>query len=352
VSDRHVTFAWLDGDESPEPGTWLSQVHEVPFGATAVIASWQAGTPSGSWIEVAARGRATGADWSDWLALAVWASGDETVRPTSVAGQAAEGVRVDTDEVRIDPDAAWAQVQARVQLHGAQPPHLHRLGLMTSRLPGAVGPVSKPVLGRAVEIDVPAYSQMVHRGRHPEYGGGGQAWCSPTSVSMVLDHFGALPPADDYTWVDAGPERFVPHVARRCYDHAYQGTGNWSFNVAYAAERGLTAFATRLRSLAEAELLVAAGVPLIVSASFTADELTGAGYGTSGHLLTIVGFTEAGDPVVNDPASHELADNAQVRTTYDRAQFERVWLTGSGGLTYVLHRPDLQLPAPPAEANW
>jgi len=206
-------------------------------------------------------------------------------------------------------------------------------------------------LQRAVDIDVPAYSQMVHRDRRGDHGSG-SGWCSPTSVSMVLDHFGALPSPAAYAWVDAGPDRFVPHVARRCYDRAYAGTGNWSFNVAYAASQGLAAFATRLRSLAEAELFLAAGIPLIVSATFTTDQLSGAGYGTQGHLLTIVGFTSSGDPVVNDPASHEVADNAQVRITYDRAQFERAWLTGSGGLTYVLHRPDMALPPSPAEANW
>ena len=62
-------------------------------------------------------------------------------------------------------------------------------------------------------------------------------------------------------------------MARRTYDASYEGTGNWPFNTAYAASRGLHAFVTRLRSLAEAETLVAAGIPVIASVSFSAGAL-------------------------------------------------------------------------------
>jgi hypothetical protein len=358
MSARHVTFGWLEAaDNTSWSGltrTWTSRVRTVPFGATAVVASWHADTPGGSWLEVAVQGRVGDGDWSQWLVLARWADSDDTLSPTSVPGQKLEEVLVDADEVRIDAASAWTEVRARVVLHraadSAPVPTLHRIGLLTSRVPDEAGPCAPGQLA-AMQIDVPAHSQQLHRDRYPQYGGG-QAWCSPTSVSMVLEHFGALPSPVDYGWVDNGPDRFVPHVARRCFDEAYGGTGNWSFNVAYAASQGLNAFVTRLRSLVEAEQLVAAGIPLVLSVSFAAGELSGAGYSTAGHLLTVVGFTADGDPVVNDPASHELADNAQVRTTYDRCELERAWLRGSGGITYVLHPPGLPLPPAPAEANW
>jgi hypothetical protein len=359
VSSRHVTFAWLAADDigSWRGGarTWTSRMRQAPFGATSVVASWHATTPPGSWIEVAVRGRAEDPAWGPWFALGVWASSDETVAPTTVAGQEADGVQVCADEVRLDAGSAWHEVQARVILRhedSAAQPVLHRLGLLTSRVPAEPGEPSAPVLGRAVAIDVPTYSQAVHRDTYREYGGGGQAWCSPTSVSMVLDHFGRLPSPRAYAWVGEGPDRFVPHGARRTFDHGYGGTGNWSFNVAYANDQGLDAFVTRLRSMAEAELFVEAGIPLVLSATFEAEELTGAGYSTRGHLLTLVGFTAHGDPVVNDPASHEVPDNAEVRTTYDRSQLERAWLRGSGGVVYVMRPPDVPLPKAPAEANW
>nr|MBA2697850.1 C39 family peptidase [Nocardioidaceae bacterium] len=104
--------------------------------------------------------------------------------------------------------------------------------------------------------------------------------------------------------------------------------------------------------LTEAEQFIKAGIPLIVSVSFKKSELDGAGYGTNGHLMVIVGFTNNGDVVVNDPASHLIASNDQVRTVYDRTQFENVWVPHSGGITYVIHPTSVPLPTRPAEANW
>jgi hypothetical protein len=46
-----------------------------------------------------------------------------------------------------------------------------------------------------------------------------------------------------------------------------------------------------------------------------------------------------------DPAART---NATVRRTYDRAQFERAWLAGSGGMAYVLRDAAHPLPARPA----
>ena len=109
---------------------------------------------------------------------------------------------------------------------------------------------------------------------------------------------------------------------------------------------------TRLRSLAEAELFIAAGIPLVVSVSFKKGELTGAGYGTNGHLMVVRGFTASGDVICNDPASHLLPDNGQVRVVYDRAEFENVWVPHSGGIVYVIAPRGHGLPKPPAEANW
>ena len=84
-------------------------------------------------------------------------------------------------------------------------------------------------------LDVPAYSQMTHRGHFPQWGGGGQAWCSPTSLAMVLGYYGALPPAP--SWVPPGhPDPWVDATARAVFDHGYDGTGNWAFNTAYAAQ--------------------------------------------------------------------------------------------------------------------
>ena len=69
--------------------------------------------------------------------------------------------------------------------------------------------------------------------------------------------------------------------------------------------------------------------------------------GTTGHLVVLVGVTGDGDAVVNDPAAET---NGEVRRVYDRTQFERAWLGGSGGVVYVIHPPGKELPASPG--NW
>ena len=214
-------------------------------------------------------------------------------------------------------------------------------------------PVSAAGPGRGIELAVPTYSQEVHIGHYPQWDNGGEAWCSPTSTAMVVGFWGAGPTADETPWVDPPVDAQVDFTARNVFDYTYDGAGNWPFNTAYAATRGdLRGFVTRLRSLAEAEQFIAAGIPLVVSVSFKKGELTGAGYGTNGHLMVIRGFTAAGDVIANDPASHLLADNTQVRVVYDREEFENVWVPHSGGIVYVIAPAGHPLPTPPAQANW
>ena len=138
-------------------------------------------------------------------------------------------------------------------------------------------------------------------------------------------------------------------------------TGSWtrrvaarssSDNSAYAASRGLRAYVTRLRDLTEAEQFIAAGIPLVASTKFTAEELTGAGYSVAGHLMVIVGFTAAGDVIVNDPNSHAIDSDDAVRSVFRRDEFERVWLGNDGGLVYVMHPVEVAAPPAPTEANW
>ena len=169
---------------------------------------------------------------------------------------------------------------------------------------------------------------------------------------MVLAYWGTGPTPADIAWVAPPVDAVVDHAARQVFDYAYDAAGNWPFNTAYAARFGLVAFVTRLRSLTEAEAFVAAGIPLVASVSFHESELTGAGYSTGGHLLVIRGFTREGDVVVNDPASHLVADNAQVRAVYGRAELEAAWMRGSGGIVYVIHPRAVPLPNPPAQVNW
>jgi hypothetical protein len=329
-------------------GTWTSPPVAPGFRFTQLVASWSALTPRNSWAEV--RVRVTGAARGHWMVLGRWASSDRHVRRTSVPGQSDGIGRVDVDTWKAAKSGRSYQLQVRLMRRSGSSvsPSVSAVGAVASRLPSAAGPVSAPSVGRGVVLDVPRYSQMIHRGEFPQYGGGGEAWCSPTSTAMVLGYYGRLPAPSSYAWVGPRTDPWVDEVARRTYDHAYQGTGNWPFNTAYAASRGLSAFVTRLRSLAEAESLIAAGIPVIASISFPSGALSGAPISASaGHLIVIIGFTASGDVVVNDPAA---ASSSGVRRTYARAQLERAWLEGSGGTAYVIH--DAAHPLPASPGNW
>jgi hypothetical protein len=218
---------------------------------------------------------------------------------------------------------------------------------MTSAVPDRFTvPTSEPGAARGIELPVPRYAQNRHAGNYPEYGGGGQNWCSPTSTEMVVEYWGRGPSADELSWLpDDYEDPTVAHAARHTYDYSYEGTGNWPFNTAYAAHYGLRGHVTRLHSLAELEDYVAAGVPVVTSVSFLESELDGAGYSTNGHLMVVIGFTDDGDVIVNDPASNT---NEGVRNVYRRDQFETVWQRtqrytadggvagGPGGIAYII----------------
>jgi hypothetical protein len=331
-------------------GTWTSSSVAPGFGFTQLVASWSAVTPKNSWVEIRVR-VSSGSARSRWLVVGRWASSDKHVRRTSVPGQSDALGHVDVDTWKAAASADSYQLQVRLMRRAgasSKSPSVSFVGAVASRLPSSVPTVSAPGVASGIVLDVPRYSQMVHRGEFSRYGGGGEAWCSPTSTAMVLGYYGRLPAPSSYAWVGARTDPWVDEVARRTYDAAYEGTGNWPFNTAYAASRGLSAFVTRLRSLSEAESLIAAGIPVIASVSFSAGGLYGAPISsTAGHLLVIVGFTASGDVVVNDPAA---ADAAGVQRTYSRSQLEAAWLGGSGGTAYVIH--DAAHPLPASPGNW
>ncbi|MEX2047483.1 MAG: C39 family peptidase [Chloroflexota bacterium] len=336
-----------------ERGTWTSAAVRTPFAFDELVASWNAATPSGTWIEV--RMRASGGSrTTKWYTLAVWSSGDETIHRTTVKGQDDGDGRVNVDTFeKADGAPELTAYDLSVTLHRAAgvsaTPTVTLVAAVVSR--ATQHAIPSPFGGPARDLEVPMLSQETHTGHYPEYDGGGEAWCSPTSTAMVLGFWKAGPSAADLA-AFPGPSHVdgqVDHAARYTYDWSYRGAGNWPYNTAYAASYGLEGFITRLRSLREAERFIEAGIPLVASISgvlpgflFTS---------TSGHLLVIRGFATNGDVITNDPA---VRANAQARKVYPRGDFERVWLGGSTGTVYVIHPPGARLPAnvDGLPANW
>ena len=340
-------------------GRWTSPWTTPGFSFTELVPSWEARTPDGTFVEVQVRGRGAGGR-SSWDTVGRWASGDAGFRRTSQGPQTDDLAHVSTDT--FVADGALDSWQVRVTLNRlagtTNTPRVDALGAMVSRIPSSTSVVtSRPGVAAGVTLPVPRYSQMAHDGDYPQYDGGGEAWCSPTSTTMVLAYYDALPPPADYAWVGANhPDAVVDHVARMTYDYGYEGTGNWPFNTAYAATRTDQAFVTRFASLRGVERFVKAGIPVIVSLTYGAGGLDNSPLprGTNGHLLVVVGFTASGDVVVNDPAA---ATRAGVRRTYDRGQLEDAWLKrgsngGSGGVAYVIRDAAHPLPARNGATNW
>ncbi|MFJ5262704.1 peptidase C39 family protein [Streptomyces sp. NPDC088387] len=346
-TDPHTgtTAAW-------EYGTWTSPVHRLTVPATEVIASWNAHTPAGTWLQIELNGTYSDGTATPWYVMGRWAAGDGDIRRTSVDDQSDDKSSVWTDTFAIDDPASGlrlASYRLRLTLHrkpGTKlTPTVWRTGAMGSDVPDRFTvPASTP--GVTAELGVPRYSQEIHKGQYPEYDNGGEAWCSPTSSQMIIEYWGGRLTEDQLAWVDpafADPQ--VCHAARHTFDYQYSGCGNWPFNAAYAATfKNLQGVVTRLGSLTDVETLIAAGIPVITSQSFLEKELTGAGYGTAGHLMTVIGFTAAGDVIANDPNS---PSNAAVRRVYKRREWENIWLrtkrynasgavaSGTGGVCYL-----------------
>ncbi|MFG2308365.1 peptidase C39 family protein [Streptomyces sp. NPDC048566] len=346
-TDPHTgrTAAW-------EYATWTSPVHRLSVPATEVIASWNAHTPAGTWLQVELCGTYSDGTATPWYVMGRWASGEQDIRRTSVDDQGDGRSSIWTDTFAIDDAASGLRLvsyRLRLTLYrtpgSRRTPTVWRIGAMGSDIPDRFTvPASAP--GLSQELRVPRYSQEIHAGQYPEYDNGGEAWCSPTSSQMIIEYWGRRPTAEQLAWVD--PSYADPQVclaARSTFDYQYDGCGNWPFNAAYAATyEDLQGVVTRLASLTDLETLIAAGIPAITSQSFLASELTGAGYGTSGHLMTVIGFTAEGDVIANDPAS---PDDDAVRRVYRRAEWENIWLrtkrydangkvrSGTGGVCYL-----------------
>ncbi|MFN2450461.1 MAG: C39 family peptidase [Candidatus Baltobacteraceae bacterium] len=229
---------------------------------------------------------------SPWLKYAQWSSdGRLSFSPEH------EGVRVDTDVVRCTQPFDGIELRA----DGVE------FKALAFAAPVHAAP-SLPYLGTACILDVPARSQYVVEGE--------RGWCSPTSLSMLHAYHGI-----DY---DAAA------TARAVFDRAYNGTGNWAFNVAFSGSLGLRAAVVYLRNLDHAQRLIAANIPIAISYSWSGEELPGAPLEHSdGHLAVLCGFTAHGDCAINDPAA------ANVRVVYPRAAVERVWQR-SNGVAYVV----------------
>jgi hypothetical protein len=290
-----------------------------------LIVSWNVTAPTNNFLKIeAAAGIAR--HQTKFYTIANWSPANKPSPRTSVPGQQDADGTVETDTLVLQRPADSAQLRLTLGPDGSSPV-LKFIGLCfaNTTIPPPGHPANRAAWGKTIQT--PERTQF----GYPE----GKGWCSPTSVSMVLSR-----------WAEvlgrAELDVPVPQVAAAVYDQDFGGTGNWPFNAAFAGQfAGMRAYVTRLDDLSEVEDWVAAGIPVVLSARWDWLE-PGRPLDSEGHLIVCVGFTEAGDVIVNDPATRPERGQ-KVRRIYERQNVLHAW-SKSHHVVYLLYPEAAKIP--------
>lgn len=311
-------------------GTYTSAVHTTAMPFDWAVASWDAATPDGTWLQLELKALISGT-WTKWYNMGVWASGTGTVQRHSVNNQKDKNGTVATDTLTLTKAAT--AYQCRITLFTVDPalsPRVNLISAIAHNTDSTLAVIAPETTAWGIDLNVPERSQM-------DYLPDGSGWCSPTSTSMVMAYWAQ-------ETGDVELDQTVPTVAALCYDYTYGGTGNWPFNTAAAASYGPLAYVSRFQSMSQIEQWIKLGIPVVIGIAFSAGELTGAPIdSTAGHLIVVRGFDANGNVIVNDPAA-DLAEGEVVRIVYDRAELESVWL-GASGIVYLIYPAGHAIPA-------
>lgn len=325
ASSSHQFLGWTDfckftrNTNSAGEVEWLSP--KTPCRpADEFIPSWNAilATDGGLRVELRAF---HGTRATRFYPLGRW-SEDVTRNPReSVKSQPDEDGDVNTDTLQLQVPAD--AFQFKLTLGPTQcAAHLTLLAVSATDTHRALKPLPPLRSAWGKVLPVPTKSQMAYLD--------GAAWCSPTTVSMLLAFWSAQLERPDLA-LD------VPVVAHGSYDMTWQGTGNWAFNMAFAGSLpGLRGCVTRFSDVRELETWIAHGYPAGISVCY--DRLRGKGRGPNGHLMVCVGFARNGDVILNDPGTtHEM------QKTFSRERLMDAWAS-SRNTVYLVYPAGAKLP--------
>lgn len=302
----------------------LSPVLASPIEWNQLVISWNIAAPSGTRLGVEVQPIFNGRSGAKFFSMGTWSPDPE--QSSSAGKQKGADGRVETDTLMLSRPALAAQIRLTFDGTNQQAFKLKFLGLSfcnTNINPPQPQP-NKVAWGKI--IATPELSQN----SYPQEKG----WCSATSMSMVLQRWAGLLHRPEMN-LD------LPEVAAGVLDTRY-GTGNWSFNCAFAGKfPNMRAYVTRFSDISELEDWVVAGIPVIISAPFHL-LLPGRHDTGNGHLVVCIGFTETGDVVINDPATN-LKKGQSVRHVYKRENVIRAWAT-SQNTVYLVYPVSAKLP--------
>ena len=313
----------------PSIVTWTSPTLRSATPGNELALSWNAKTPGSSGFEFEARAK-NAKGWTPYYSLGRWAERTNTFLRQSVAKQKDVDGEVLTDLLRLSHSTREFQLRIRLTPDSAGSlPTLRSLGISiidTSRHAES-RPPNLSVWGNS--LNVPQISQHAYVS--------GKAWCSPTSLSMVLGYWAERLHAPEI-------KRDVAEVAQGVFDPVWGGTGNWPFNTAYAGTfDSLEAHVVRLRDLRDVEDLIGNKTPVILSVDLNALHEKKRNQ-VDGHLVVAVGFTETGDVWINDPdTTYPPVPGKAVRRIYPREAVDRAW-AASHRTIYLIQPVDQPAP--------
>lgn len=338
-SGTTVNNGGLRLSNSSSSGWMTSRPVGTPFAFDTLIPSWDGNIPAGTSIVMMVRVR-YGGRWSDWMSMGTY-SAVERSRSASTSNPNWR-INIDTIESRNGERAGAYQYHFRLVSDSEGRSPIIRSACLVASQSGRHGEkINAGNLKRAwgKSLYLPLRSQYDYDQ--------GAAWCSPSSISMVSTYWSGL--YNRSRWRSG-----VPATARGVYDAGARIWGNWPFNTAYASHLGLRSRVSRFNHIQQVERWINAGIPVITSVAwdnrYSDRRLDNASIprATYGHLLVVVGFTNSGDVIVNDPAS---SPRSQVRRVYDRGQFSRAWLNSdrwrggrSDGVVYLVHPRNRSIP--------
>ncbi len=309
-----------------DPEVWQSPVLQTPEAFNQLVVSWnyQGSLQGALVVEVSVL---AGDTWSEFYDLGHWRAGPRVEERTSVNDQVDAIGRVSTDTLLLQVPVTQFRMRLSDSRGELTLGDLSLLGCswVHSELPPVPARENRSAWG--VELAVPQRCQLDYEG--------GNVWCSPTSVSMVLAHWATVLGRDEMVWT-------VPDLAAAVFDPGWNGTGNWPFNTAVAGSYpGMRGYVVRLLEVSDLEAFVAQGIPVTVSVAYSVLKGTPSRR-NDGHLIVCVGFTEDGDIIVNDPAKKGV-----VRWAYDRERFIAAWQR-SRNTAYLIYPESAALPPDPA----
>ncbi|HNQ74472.1 MAG TPA: C39 family peptidase [Verrucomicrobiota bacterium] len=307
----------------PDAGITLLTSPEIETGIhwDELVISWNAEAQPTDWLEVKAR--ALYPDHATkWFTFGQWSGAPGIHARASVKHQEDVEGHMDTDTLILQQPVNRLQVQITLGSTTRTPPRLKFLGLsvLDSKYQPAARPPNRRAWGKWIEVPKRAQMDYPH----------GEVLCSATTTSMLLAYWGQQ-------LNRPGLNVDVPEVVQQIFDPVWNGTGNWIFNTAYAGSfRWMRAYTTRLLDLTELEDFIARGIP--VGLSVCSNRLNARSRIPSGHLVVLVGFTAAGDPIINDPGKSQKTPHV-----FPRERVRDAWAYSKNAV-YLIYPVNTVLP--------